>query len=693
MRIKKLTIHGFKSFVDKITFNFPAGTSAIIGPNGCGKSNIVDSIRWVLGEQNARHLRGKHMEDVIFTGSEARKPLGMAEVTLTFSNEQGLGPAMFANFTEIEVSRRLYRSGESEYYINKVPSRLRDIVDLFTDTGIGTRAYSIIEQGQVGWLINAKPEERRIIFEEAAGVSKFKHKKEAALRRLEATRENLTRVNDIISEVKRQLNSLNRQAKKAERYKVLKEELKSIELVLSSLELKQLRDALDAASKRLEEVKDEEIGLSTLSSEKEAFSEGIKVDYLKEESEYKAVREKVFELESLIQKEEQTSALSRMRVEELKRNEERLLREIEELREYRINTGKEVERLNTEISRVDALIKAEAQKLDDGIVRLEGLASLLKEKEEVQRAHAAESMKITARLSDIRHSLQALLKDEEHLRHKESKAVSEKEDAARKLSSKEGPLASLKEELLSSAGKKESIEAELSGIKGRLDALEKEKASGETELKGLKDEFTRTSARLSTLEEMERNFENLKDGAKAIMRRKDAGVFGLIADVIETNAGYEKAVEAVMGERLQYIIVESHKEGIEAIEYLKTNSVGRGSFVPVKEARAVRSPLPVEAGTMNYPGAKDLLSEIKIKEGYDNVVSCILGDALVVPDLESALDVWKQNGAYKTIVTLDGEVIDPQGIITGGSSGGSDTGILQKRSEINVVFFLEGYRN
>src|SRR3990172_1018077 len=198
MRIKSLTIHGFKSFADKTILHFPTGTSAVIGPNGCGKSNIVDAIRWVIGEQNPRHLRGKLMEDVIFNGSDGRKPLGMAEVVLTFSNERGRAGARFASFSEIEIFRRLFRSGESEYSINKVQCRLRDIVDLFTDTGVGTRAYSIVEQGQVGWLINAKPHERRVLFEEAAGINKFRHKKEEALRRLESTRENLTRVSDII---------------------------------------------------------------------------------------------------------------------------------------------------------------------------------------------------------------------------------------------------------------------------------------------------------------------------------------------------------------------------------------------------------------------------------------------------------------------------------------------------------------
>ncbi|MBI5234455.1 MAG: AAA family ATPase, partial [Deltaproteobacteria bacterium] len=258
MRIKRVFMHGFKSFVDRTEFVLPEGISAIIGPNGCGKSNIVDAIRWVIGEHNPRHLRGRLMEDLIFNGSDARKPLGMAEVSIVLLNTGGVLPAQYSGFSEIEVIRRLYRSGESEYFINKVDARLKDIVELFTDTGVGTRAYSIIEQGQVGWLINAKPEERRTLFEEAAGINKYKGKKDAALRRLDASRENLLRVNDIINEVKRQLNSLNRLAKKAERYKVLKQELKTIELKLSSREYKNGLVLLNETTTALEKLKDEE---------------------------------------------------------------------------------------------------------------------------------------------------------------------------------------------------------------------------------------------------------------------------------------------------------------------------------------------------------------------------------------------------------------------------------------------------
>ncbi|MBI5642016.1 MAG: AAA family ATPase [Deltaproteobacteria bacterium] len=513
MKIKKLTIHGFKSFVDKVTLNFPMGTSGIIGPNGCGKSNIVDAIRWVLGEQNARHLRGKHMEDIIFNGSDTRKPLGMAEVVLTFSNDTGKAGAHFGSFSEIEISRRLYRSGESEYYINKVQSRLRDIIDLFTDTGIGTRAYSIIEQGQVGWLINAKPEDRRTIFEEAAGINKFKHKKEAALKRLEATKENLTRVNDIISEVKRQLNSLNRQAKKAERYKALREELKSIDLLLSSLELRKLKDALDTASKRLVSIKDEELALTAQMGLKEGLSDEIKVEYDNIEAEYKGIRERIFELEKFIQNEERGSALAKMRVDELKRGEERITAEIDELKGSVARVTVELESLRSELSQAGSIIDAETLKLNENSASYDALLSRLKGREEAQRIEKAESLKISARLSDVRHSLQNSIRDEENYRVREAKAASQKEELTKALSSLEDPLNGLKQGLNASIERKTAKEAELKTVRGRLESLESERVKKTSEIKSVKDEYARAAARLSTLEEMERNFENLKGGA------------------------------------------------------------------------------------------------------------------------------------------------------------------------------------
>src|SRR5512138_3605575 len=232
MKIKRLEISGFKSFFEKASFDFTEGITAIVGPNGCGKSNVVDAIRWVMGEQSAKNLRGRQMEDVIFGGSEFRKPLGMAEVSLVFSTEDGRVPAKYLDYSEIQVTRRLYRDGTSEYYLNKTPCRLLDISELFMDTGVGARAYSIIEQGRIGMILLAKPEDRRFLIEEAAGVTKFKSRKMMALKKIETTRQNLLRIGDLVGELKRQLGSLQRQAKKAERFRTLREELKEIDLLM-----------------------------------------------------------------------------------------------------------------------------------------------------------------------------------------------------------------------------------------------------------------------------------------------------------------------------------------------------------------------------------------------------------------------------------------------------------------------------
>src|SRR5210317_1563116 len=278
MKIKRIEITGFKSFVERTVLDFDDGITSIVGPNGCGKSNVVDAIRWVMGEQNARNLRGRLMEDVIFGGSENRKPLGMAEVSLIMDNSSGLAPAAFREYSEIQITRRLYRNGESDYLLNKSSCRLLDITELFMDTGVGNRAYSIIEQGKIGMIINAKPEERRFLIEEAAGVTKFKARKKSALRKIDATRHNLERLNDIISEVRRQTNSLKRQAKKAERFRTLRDELRGIETAIAHDRYRELvsgigdKTSLERQQQNLAEEK------SALLAEQEASLEKLKLE-------------------------------------------------------------------------------------------------------------------------------------------------------------------------------------------------------------------------------------------------------------------------------------------------------------------------------------------------------------------------------------------------------------------------------
>src|SRR3989338_3120858 len=332
MRIKRLELLGFKSFVEPTVIDFDAPVVGVVGPNGCGKSNVVDAIRWVMGEMSAKSLRGRSMEDVIFNGSDKRAPLGMTEVSLTFSTEDGIAPPEYASFTEITITRRLFRSGESEYLINKVPSRLRDVVDLFLGTGVGHKAYSIIEQGRIDFVINAKPEERRLLLEEAAGVSKFKSRKESALRKMEGTELSVARLKDILHEVTRQINSLDRQVKKAERFKTLKNDVRELELKLSSLnhlefqrEMGELKALLDDWTRR-ETVSGAE--LATLDSD---LDRG-RLELVEKDRGYNTLQERSFEVSSRLQLVEAQEGFRRRERKGLEESKDSSHREIVELK-------------------------------------------------------------------------------------------------------------------------------------------------------------------------------------------------------------------------------------------------------------------------------------------------------------------------------------------------------------------------
>jgi len=684
MKIKKLSIQGFKSFVDRVVLDFGSEPAAVIGPNGCGKSNVIDAIRWVTGEQNPRHLRGRQMEDIIFNGSEGRKPVGMAEVVLTFSNERAKAPIRFASFSEIEVARRLYRSGESEYYINKIRCRLRDVVDLFTDTGIGKEGYSIVEQGQVSWLVNARPEERRVLFEEAAGINRFKHKRDTAIRRLESTKENLVRVGDIISEVKRQLNSLNRQAKKAERYKAAKDELKEADIRLASMEYAGLLEKSRQNSKRIKEAEDGRLAITTEKSGLEDRRDEALEALAAVEQRYRAVKEKVFNLEKDLASEERSSELAGMRAGELRRNLERLAGEIEEIQNKKNKAGTGIAETRASLDETLRSMEGGQKGLDELNDKLKGI---LHEREVLTSREAVLKSRLVqcgATLSDIRHSLQSAIGDEERAREQEAKSGSAIVEAKGKILSLRAPLDILKKDKNASDQQGKSLESSLGGLRARLGGLEARRESLLGELESAKEARAAGKARLTTLLEMEKNFENIHGGARSILKQGNLrGVHGIVADFIETNPGYEKAVEAALAERLEYVIVEGHGEGMDAIGFLKGNAGGRGSFVPLKDLRP--SPSAVPAGFAANPALRPLAKEIRVKEGYNHIIEALLGDAIIVKDMSEAIEVWHTDGIFNTIVTLEGERLGADGIITGGGLGSSDGGILQRRGEIRQI--------
>ncbi|MBE9486089.1 MAG: AAA family ATPase, partial [Chloroflexi bacterium] len=317
MKIKRLDIIGFKSFVDKVSLDFQQGITGVVGPNGCGKSNIVDAIRWAMGEQNARHLRGRVMEDVIFGGSESRKPHGMAQVSIVFDNSAKVCPPAYKDYAEIMVTRRLYRSGESEYLINKTPCRLLDISELFMDTGVGARAYSIIEQGKVGLLVSAKPEERRMLIEEAAGVTKFKTRKKTALRKMDATKQNLLRLGDIIAEVRRQLGSLKRQAQRAEKFREYRGEAKRIELCLAGNRFQELYREIELLTGQEKEQSTILARLDSRLEEGDLQFEERQLQLTLAETELNQVQERVYQLAAEIQRVENDVLLATRQREHL----------------------------------------------------------------------------------------------------------------------------------------------------------------------------------------------------------------------------------------------------------------------------------------------------------------------------------------------------------------------------------------
>jgi len=677
LKLKKLELVGFKSFVEPTTLEFDTPLTGIVGPNGSGKTNILDAIRWAMGEMSAKSLRGRQMEDIIFNGSEKRLPIGMAEVSLTFSTEDGIAPAEYGNFSEITVTRRLYRSGESEYLINKIPSRLKDVIELFLGTGAGHRTYSIIEQGKIDFVINAKPEERRLLLEEAAGVSKFKHRKESALRKMEGTENNLVRLKDILQEINRQINSLDRQVKKAERYKILKNELRERELKSAhfqhhelSRESSELKTLLDEWS-----VRETSSGasLSTLENEIERG----RLELTEKDMGLNSLQERTFEVTSRLQLLEaqqefrqkegsQLETSKRETYEEivvLKGRLETLQREKEEktfvpakgtdrsstLQEAG-ETWKKLEERREEQNRLLERLREEKHQQDSSLQRLEAEKKYLEERKIASKGQIAKvELEWTAEGERLEEQ-QKIFQEKEIL-------LKETTDRARALQSE---ALQLKEEVFSQKERQEILSQEL-GLR--------------------RDDLVMKRSRLKSLLDLEKNLEGYAEGVRSILQKKRNGVYGVVADLIDTAPEYETAVSAALGEKLQYVIVQSHEEGVEAINYLKTQSSGRSTFIPLQVRETTHESFP--ASTEGVVGS--LLQLVQIKEGYQRIGQHLLGDVVLVRTLGDALTLWKANGHQKTLVTLEGEVVDPSGVVSGGTQGFQSKALLEKKREIREL--------
>ncbi|OUN01185.1 MAG: chromosome segregation protein SMC [Paenibacillaceae bacterium ZCTH02-B3] len=665
MHLKRIELIGFKSFADRTELEFGRGITAVVGPNGCGKSNISDGIRWVLGEQSPKTLRGGKMEDVIFAGSDTRKPVGYGEVSLTLDNSDGALPL---DYTEVTVTRRLSRSGESEYYINRQPCRLKDITELFMDTGVGREAYSIIGQGQVEQILSTRAEDRRGIFEEASGIVKYKTRKKEAQKKLEDTEQNLIRIGDLIGELESRLEPLAEQARRAETYKSLAEELKKLEISLYVHQIEQVHRSWSEANDRLAELKERVASLAAEAARRDAALEEKRAALLALEE---AVGRLQGELMACVEETEKTEG----QLEVLKEREVHLKRNREGLQDSLASVEARLAELAAE---ADAVRLRREQTAEE----LQLLRALLAE-EEARLAAAESGAETEARLrAELFDAMQAIVQARNDLRY----LGQQREQLA-------GRAARLEEERSRWNGEREALEARRREIGERLAAaaaelaLLSERQTEEgvrlAELERLREEALaearrweqRRSALMSrrdTLRELMDAYEGFQQGPREVLkmarRGELAGVHGAVAELIRTDARHETAVETALGGALQHIVTDDEAAARAAIEMLKKRQAGRATFLPLDVIRPRRLDEQDRRAAQAEDGFVGVAAElVECDARYADIVGSLLGQVIVAERLEQANRIAARLHYRCRVVTLDGDVVHPSGSMTGGS--------------------------
>ncbi len=686
MKLKKLELFGFKSFSEPTELVFHDGITSIVGPNGCGKSNLIDAIRWVMGETSAKGLRGDSMEDVIFSGSETRKPVNLCEVTLTLAEAEGHLPEKFGSFHEVAITRRLHRSGESEYLINKVPCRLKDITELFMDTGVGRRAYSVVEQGRIDAILSAKPRDRRSLIEEAAGITKYRSRKEEAVRKMEHTAQNLQRLGDVIGEVRRELNALKRQAARAEAFKALRAEKRGLERDVLVVAWQDLQGRLAEARQVLAGLEGELVEARAKAGRADANLEKGRVQLLDEERALESRQQGVYHLRNQITQREGRAEFLGREAEGLGARADKAAAEARDLEARRADLVGEVEALERELLQVGERIAG----------REGALAGLRAEHEEALKAQVRDEkgleeerrrgLSILGDLTRVGHALEhAGRQQAETARRLEGmgrqgvEVATKLRELAEEFALREGELAEAERARERAGEDRSRVEEELKVLRGRRQELTRE-------VEGARRALHTDQSRLKGMEQLKESLQWYGAGVKAILADAKAsgrnGVHGVVADTISAPAEYETALEAALGERLQYVIVESPERGLAAVQHLKERRAGRSSFAPVN----LRPPSAPKFPAAAEPWARGpLLDLVTVAPEYEGLARCLLGDVFVVETLDDALGLWSANGMRATLVTLEGETVSPEGVISGGAAGAQGPGLLQRNREIREL--------
>ena len=700
MYLKNLTMLGFKSFADKTSLNFQPGITAIVGPNGCGKSNVADAIRWVLGEQSAKALRGGEMADVIFNGTDGRKPLGMAEVSLTIGDvdaEHLLAAGVELAFNEVTITRRVFRDGGSEYFINRTACRLKDIQQLFMGTGVGRTSYSIMAQGNITQILSSKPEDRRMVFEEAAGITKFKAQKREALRKLEYTEQNLLRVGDLIREVKRQIGSLQRQAGKARRYKQLMVELQHLDTQLARHQF----DVLQS------EIGERQGAVEKLRAEIEECSENV----LRDENEISKIRDRLaeseheiseskrlgLELKSQVDQHQSRIQFNGERMAEIQKQQGNALNEISQAEERRLAAGQELAAVTERLKGSSRALDEHRQALEAKQEALRSVEQNLAQQQDMLRTAQAEAFAAAQDLTRVRNDINALDLQKQGNVVRLEKLSSEKiqlEEERTRLEQRLGEFAADTEaEKVNVETRRESVEER----QNRLQEIQSQIEQMGRLLDEMLQEHAEKRSRLNVLEQLQSEHEGFSAGTLAALSQTDQ-VLCSLADKIRVPDRYVAAIETALGHHLQLVLVEQPEAAQRILTDLGANKKGRASIAALTLKRSFDTSLLAANqlaalqqadGDSRQPvqSAVAALAIVEADVAVQPLLKSLLGRTFIVADLPAATAAWRETGGTADVVTLTGELLSRHGVYTGGYLNGNGSGkapssILGRKNQI-----------
>lgn len=683
LQLKNIELQGFKSFPDKTVIRFGSGITAIVGPNGSGKSNIVDAVRWVMGETSSKQLRGQKMEDVVFDGTSLRKPLGYAEVSLVLDNSDKTLPI---EFEEVVLTRRYYRSGESEYFINRTPARLKDIQDLLRDTGLGKAGYSIIGQGSITEIIAAKSTDRRFIFEEAAGIAKFRYKKEESERRLNRTEENISRLSDILSELAARIPELERQSAKARRYLDLRQEKKGLELMLWTDELKSLEENLkknrslymfcEEDMSRLEnELRRNETQTTAEISRKEKLTAEIEDLRITE----RTVRERIQERKAEILVKENDIEHAGKDIERLTQNISRIENDAKHSEESALDCDRQIDCLNESINFLE---KEQLRVREESDVVYTEIRKIAEKTTETEK-QITEIKELITYLQIRFQSLEQETENREKMIQGRKKEIEDARERLQALLASEKTavrnIENLKEKLNENNNIKNGYEAKFKS-KNMLFEADKEK------LERFRTNISDRKNRLQILRGMEKHYEGFQNSIRLVMEEAKKGVLrgieGTVSDILDVSREYTTAIETALGGSLQNIVTSDEKSGKNGISFLKSRNAGRATFLPLDTIRPIRLDIKTISGEPGFIGvASDL---VECEDKYRKIADFLLGKTLVAEDMNTAVAIARKNRYSFRIVTLDGQLVNVGGSLTGGSAQ-RGLGVLSRKNEIEEL--------